>query len=101
MNEQERREFLRYSVGLLLCAGLTAIAFFAVMGLTLSRGTILWVTGALAFCQVAVQLRSFLHLSWRGNKREDLQLIVFSLMLMSIMAGGTIWIMSSLAGRMH
>jgi len=35
-----------------------------------------------------------------GQKREDLQLILFSALLLIIVVGGTVWIMGSLGARM-
>jgi cytochrome o ubiquinol oxidase operon protein cyoD len=46
-----------------------------------------------------VHFRFFLHISFR-EKREDLQLILFSTLVLIIMVGGTVWIMGSLALRM-
>jgi cytochrome o ubiquinol oxidase operon protein cyoD len=51
--------------------------------------------------QVVVQFRYFLHINLSLQKREDLLLILFSVLLLAIMAGGTIWIMANLAHRMH
>ncbi|HEY8229058.1 MAG TPA: hypothetical protein VIG31_01260 [Rhodanobacteraceae bacterium] len=46
-----------------------------------------------------VHFRFFLHISF-SHKREDLQLILFSTVLLIIMVAGTIWITASLATRM-
>jgi len=47
-------------------------------------------------------LRNFLHLSFAGGEsEEDMLLVLFSVSLLAIMAGGTWYIMSDLAGRMH
>ncbi len=35
------------------------------------------------------------------QKRESLQLILLSVLLLAIMAGGTVWIMARLAMRLH
>lgn len=99
MNDQAKKDFLRYVTGALLSAGLTALAFWAVLGADWPRGTTLWVIGAAAVAQIAVQLRFFLHIGW-NQKRDDLQLILFSIVLLGMMMGGTLWIMSSLAMRM-
>jgi len=40
-----------------------------------------------------------LHISLR-QKREDLLLLIFSALILSIMLAGTLWIMASLALRM-
>lgn len=100
MTDEARSELRRYTVGVLASAVLTLAAFWCVMAMPWSRGTTLGVTGGLGLLQVIVQLRCFLHLGWHGQKREDLQLILFSALLLGLMVGGTIWIMGSLAGRM-
>jgi cytochrome o ubiquinol oxidase operon protein cyoD len=46
-----------------------------------------------------VHFRFFLHLGFK-DKREDLLLLLFSALLLSIMVAGTIWIMASLSVRM-
>ncbi|QYX56004.1 cytochrome C oxidase subunit IV family protein [Roseovarius sp. SCSIO 43702] len=99
MKREARSELRRYVTGAALSAAFTVLAFWAVMGSSLPRMTALWVVGLSAIAQIAVQLRFFLHIGWR-QKREDLQLILFSLLLLGLMIGGTIWIMSSLASRM-
>ena len=48
---------------------------------------------------MVVHFRFFLHIGFREH-REDLQLILFSALLLFIMVAGTIWIMASLALRM-
>ena len=100
MTDEARTELRRYYVGALASAALTLAAFLCVTGLPWSRTATIWTTGALGIVQIAVQLRCFLHFGWRGRRREDAQLIAFSLLLLAVMAGGTIWIMSSLHGRM-
>ncbi|MCB1360077.1 MAG: cytochrome C oxidase subunit IV family protein [Rhodobacter sp.] len=89
----------RYLIGAGLSALLTILAFAAV-ALGLSRGVALGIIGVTAVAQVIVQLRCFLHIDFSRQKREDLQLILFSLLLLAIMAGGTLWILANLAQRM-
>ncbi len=55
--------------------------------------------GVFALAQMIVHFRFFLHIGFQ-HKREDLQLILFSALLLFIMVAGTIWIMASLAIRM-
>ncbi len=100
MKADRRSEMIRYCTGALLSAALTALAFWAVMGMQMSRATTFWVIGATAIAQVLVPLRCFLHIGWH-QRREDLQLILSSILMLAMMIGGSIWIMSSLAERMH
>ncbi|MCT4334748.1 cytochrome C oxidase subunit IV family protein [Paracoccus sp. YLB-12] len=96
---EERRERRSYLIGTLLSILLTAIAF-ATIPLDLPRGGTMLLIGISAVLQVIVQLRFFLHIDLSRQKREDLQLILFSLLLLGIMAGGTIWILTNLSQRM-
>ncbi len=95
----KRRDRRRYLIGAGLSLLLTALAFAAVL-MGPGRATALWIIGAAAVAQIVVQLRWFLHIDLSRQKREDLQLILFSLLLLGIMAGGTIWILANLSQRM-
>jgi|AntDeeMinimDraft_4_1070355.scaffolds.fasta_scaffold00617_12 cytochrome o ubiquinol oxidase operon protein cyoD len=96
-----QRELSHYIVGGLLSVVLTVVAFAAVLGFDLSRSTTLIIAAVAGITQLIVQVRYFLHIDLSRQKREDLHLILFSLLLLTLMAGGTIWIMGSLAGRMY
>ena len=54
-----------------------------------------------ALVQIVVHMRFFLHVDLSRQKREDLQLILFTVLLLALMGGGTIWILTDLAARMH
>ncbi|MCL3883138.1 cytochrome C oxidase subunit IV family protein [Marivita sp. GX14005] len=100
MKTDARSELRRYITGAALSALLTAAAFWAVVSDGVTRGTALWIVGLCALAQIAAQLRFFLHIG-AHTKREDLYLILFSVLLAGLMIGGTIWIMASLQTRMH
>ncbi len=95
----ERREFRSYVWGVGLALVLTLVPFALVYWKAAPRSTVLTVIGVLAFVQMIVHFRFFLHIGFR-QKREDLQLILFSALLLIIMVAGTIWIMTNLAARM-
>ena len=97
--EEERRELRGYLIGFALSLALTVLAFGLVYAGALSQTMLLAATGLCAVVQIGVQLRYFLQIEGR-QKREDLQLILFSALLLIIMVSGTIWIMASLALRM-
>jgi cytochrome o ubiquinol oxidase subunit IV len=98
--QEERREFQTYvwgaSIALLLTLAPFALLHF---GFGLPRLPMLIIVGVFALVQILVHFRCFLHISFT-HKREDLQLILFSALLLAIMVAGTIWIMASLALRM-
>jgi len=94
-------EIRQYAVGFVVSAALTIAAFAAVLSDLALTPKILIVCIA-ALLQVTTHLRNFLHLSLTNRQsREDLLLVLFSASLLAIMAGGTIWILSDLRGRMH
>ena len=95
-----RRELGQYLIGFALALILTVVPFALIAWGALSFGTALSVIGVLAILQGVVQLRFFLHIDLSTQKREDLHLILFTVLLLSIMAAGTIWIMANLATRM-
>lgn len=93
----ERRSAL---IGFALAMLLTLAAFgmcFAQIGAPWVRVA---VVGAMALVQVVVHLRFFLHLDLSRSRREDLQLILFALLLIILMVGGSLWILWSLQHRM-
>jgi len=95
----ERKEFHSYVWGIALALVLTLVPFALVHWAAMSDLSLLTVIGAFALVQIVAHFRFFLHIDFR-QKREDLQLILFSTMLLVIMVAGTIWIMASLAMRM-
>ncbi|MHB8495807.1 MAG: cytochrome o ubiquinol oxidase subunit IV [Casimicrobiaceae bacterium] len=96
---EERKEFHSYVWGGALALVLTLVPFALVHWATMPGLSLLSVIGAFALVQMVVHFRFFLHIGFR-QKREDLQLILFSTLLLVIMVAGTIWIMASLALRM-
>ena len=54
----------------------------------------------LAFTQIVLQFRCFLHISLRRSARDDLQLILFSTLVVALMVGGTLVILLNLRERM-
>ncbi|MDB6454024.1 cytochrome o ubiquinol oxidase subunit IV [Falsirhodobacter sp. 20TX0035] len=94
---QERRSYI---VGYVLALALTLPVFALLAFDLLPRRQILWIAGVAAAVQIAVHFRFFLHIRLKGQTREDLQLILFTTLLLILMGGGTIWIMTNLAHRM-
>ena len=100
-SEAEARDERRgYAVGLALAALLTAIPFALVALGALGRTATLWAIGVAALAQVLVHARCFLHVDLSRQKREDLQLMLFTALILTLMCGGTIWILFDLYGRM-
>jgi cytochrome o ubiquinol oxidase operon protein cyoD len=53
----------------------------------------------LAVAQIVVHFRYFLHIGWHSH-RDDLQLVLFTGLILFLMVGGTIWILFNLHERM-
>ena len=99
-NAEYRSELRNYIVGFALAVALTVPPFAFVAWHGASRGTVLWIIAGAAVTQIAVHLRFFLHINLSKSKRDDLQLILFSLLIIALMAGGTLWILGNLRARM-
>jgi cytochrome o ubiquinol oxidase operon protein cyoD len=54
----------------------------------------------LALVQIVVHFRFFMHIDLRKSHRDDLQLILFTALIIGLMVGGTIWILASQHARM-
>ena len=96
-----------YSIGFVISVLLTLAAYYLVTGYSSGfsfPGLTLWsIAGAiavLALAQAAVQLFFFMHIRLRGQPRWRLTIFLFMAMVVLILVGGSIWIMSSLSGRM-
>ncbi|MBL4766835.1 MAG: cytochrome o ubiquinol oxidase subunit IV [Rhodobacteraceae bacterium] len=88
-------------IGFALSLALTGFAFWIMLGTTLSSGKTMTIIGVLAIVQLIVQMRFFLHIDRSKQKREDLDLILFSTLVLLIIVFGTVWIMGNLSTRMH
>ncbi|MEO6798634.1 MAG: cytochrome C oxidase subunit IV family protein [Rhodanobacter sp.] len=100
LEREERHDFHSYVWGVGLALLLTVLPFALVHWVpSIPHFPLLIVIGAFALVQMLVHFRFFLHIGFR-QKREDLQLILFSALLLIIMVAGTLWIMASLAMRM-
>ena len=98
--ETGRQERRLYVIGFALAATLTAVPFAVVASGTVPRDVSGWVIALCAVLQAMVHFRYFLHIDLSRQKREDLQLVLFSVLLLAIMAGGTIWVLANLSARM-
>jgi cytochrome o ubiquinol oxidase operon protein cyoD len=97
---ERRRETRSYVTGFVAALALTGAAFAAVQWQMLPAGQTLAIVFALALIQMIVHFRYFLHIDFRKSSRDDLQLIVFSALIIAMMVGGTIVLLFNLRGRM-
>ncbi|WP_346891549.1 cytochrome C oxidase subunit IV family protein [uncultured Roseibium sp.] len=99
--ESAASEVKSYATGFVVSLLLTVGAFASVLSDLPTTWKVAFICAA-ALLQIMVHLRNFLHLRFSDRQsREDLLLVLFSVGLLAIMAGGTWYIMSDLSGRMH
>ena len=96
-----QRELRSYIYGLVLALILTGVPFGLVYWAAIPAFWIFIAIGVLAVIQVIVHVRFFLHIDPPRQKADDLHLMLFSALILMLMAGGTIWILANLATRMH
>ena len=89
-----------YLTGFVLASVLTAIPFALVMSGVWPHATILAGIGLAGLAQVLVHLRYFLHLNASSAMRWNIVALIFTIVIMILFVGGSIWIMSSLNYRM-
>jgi cytochrome o ubiquinol oxidase operon protein cyoD len=99
-NEGKRRETWSYAIGYVLALALTGVAFAAVRWPSFAATTTLGIVFGLALVQIIVHFRFFLHISLAKSARDDLQLILFSTLIVALMVSGTIVILMNLHQRM-
>ncbi|MBW4047626.1 MAG: cytochrome-c oxidase [Proteobacteria bacterium] len=95
-----RRDLLAYGLGLLSALLLTAAAFALVQWPTFSTNGLLTGIYVLGLLQIIAHFRFFLHIGWTKSKREDLQLLLFSSLIILLMVAGTVAVLANLRMRM-
>ena len=102
MNASERRLLRAYFIGFGLSLGLTIIAFVAVMMQVETdmkaypQPVLLIGLVGLAIAQLVVQLLFFFHLGKESKPRLNTTSFLFMLMVVGIIAFGSLWIMYNL-----
>ncbi len=95
-----RSDLRSYVTGLVIALVLTAIPFCAVAFGRCSPMTDFVIIAVCAVIQIPAHIRFFLHIDLSKSKRDDLQLILFSSLIVLLMVGGTIWILGNEKARM-
>lgn len=93
-------EIRSYVVGYGLALALTGAAFAIVHWPSFTSAATLAIVLGLALVQMGVHFRFFLHISLRKSARDDLQLILFSTLIVILMVSGTLVILFNLRARM-
>lgn len=87
-------------IGFGAAALLTAVPFAFVAFGIVSPAHTLWIIGLAGVAQIIVHLRVFLGIRLRSGDRERNAALIFAVVLLCIMVGGTLWIMGNLNYRM-
>jgi cytochrome o ubiquinol oxidase operon protein cyoD len=95
---KKNEEFHHYLIGFALATILTIIPFTLVA--TVGGKIAFFALILCAILQLIVHLRYFLHLSYKGQQKEDLQLVLFTGLILLIMIGGSVWVLGDLYNRM-
>lgn len=95
-----RPDLVTYGVGYSLALTLTSVAFALVHWRWADPSSALAIVFSLALVQIVVHFRCFLHVTLRGPARDDLQLILFSTLIVLLMVGGTLVVLFNLRMRM-
>jgi cytochrome o ubiquinol oxidase subunit IV len=91
-----------YAAGFFYSIALTEIAFWMVMHgeRTLPRWVVVGGIFLAAVVQILIHLHYFLHLDRSSTVRWNVLALVFTVLIITIFIGGTLWIMSNLHYRM-
>lgn len=79
---------------------LTLAGVRIVAGGVFSTGLAWSIVGILGIAQLIIQFWAFMHLDFSKEARPDLYLVLFTFLLIILMAAGTVWVLADLASRM-
>jgi len=85
-----------YITGFVLSVALTVSAYLSVVHHIAAGWAIIGIIFALAITQLVIQLLFFLHLGNESKPRLNLVVFLFMLLVIGIVAGGSLWIMHNL-----
>lgn len=92
--------YASYIIGFVLSILLTIIPYYIVVYLDISSGFKTLAVVLLALAQLFVQLVFFLHLNTRSEKGWNFLSFVFTMLVVIILIGGSLWIMYHLRVNM-
>lgn len=85
-----------YIAGFVLSLVLTLAAYSVVVNKMASGWTAVYIILALALIQLIVQIVFFLHLGREQKPRWNLTVMLFAVMVVVILVGGSLWIMHNM-----
>ena len=96
----KHRDVQAYVTGYGLAVALTGAAFAAVRWQTFAANATLALVLGLALGQMVVHFRFFLRVNLSRSSRDNLWLILFSVLIIALMVSGTLVILFNLRQRM-
>ena len=99
-DEPERATLRKYIIGFTSSIVLTLSAYLIARADMFKKPLMMAVLAALALTQFVIQLIYFLHVGKEFSPRLKQLVMFFMIAIVIILVGGSIWIMSSLNGRM-
>lgn len=99
-HQPELSSFKHYIVGFLCSVALTLAAYVLARYGVLNKPLMIVALSLLALMQFIVQLVFFLHIGKEFSPRLKLIVMLFMIMIVIILVGGSIWIMDNIDGRM-
>ena len=85
-----------YLFGFISSICLTLVAYFCVIGKVLPPAGLIVTVVVLGLVQALIQLIFFLYLGKEDKPRQNLLVFILMIIILSIVIGGTLWIMYSL-----
>jgi cytochrome o ubiquinol oxidase subunit IV len=92
--------FRSYTIGFILSIVLTIIAFGIVMSGVQSPSIVLFTIIVAAIAQILVHLHYFLHLRKSSDARWNIMALIFTVLIIALFIGGSLWIMYNMNYRM-
>ncbi|MEJ2091331.1 MAG: cytochrome o ubiquinol oxidase subunit IV [Syntrophobacterales bacterium] len=89
-----------YLTGFILALILTAIPFGLVMNGAFPPAATIFAIFAAGFVQIVVHLHYFLHLDTSSAARWNVAALLFTILILTLFVGGSLWIMWTLNYRM-
>jgi cytochrome o ubiquinol oxidase operon protein cyoD len=89
-----------YLIGLVLAAFLTVASFLAVQSHFIWGPGIPVALAVLAVTQMGVHLAFFLHLTSAPDNTNNVLALAFGILIVTLVVGGTLWIMANLNNNM-
>jgi cytochrome o ubiquinol oxidase subunit IV len=96
-----RRDLHTYLWGLVLALTLTAAPFALVYWFAMTTLSLWIAIGCFALVQAVVHSRCFLHVYPPHENVDEMLLVLFTVIILVMMAGGTVWILGNLHSRMY